>query len=129
MEELFQIFTNVGDASFAVDSQQRILFWNAAAENLVGLSAEAAIGQPCWQVLQGKTVGGRPFCRPDCPVLHARQANQPLRAFDLLVSTPAQETLLTNMSTIFVPSELRWPAALIHLQRCPETPFHWPDPA
>lgn len=127
MEELFEIFANVGDASFAIDQNQHILFWNSAAERLLGIKAEEAIGLPCWQVLKGETWAERPFCSPNCPLLQAMKHNQPVKAFCLLVRKSAQESVLTNMSTLFVPPELESTAVLIHLQRRPEMQFQWPE--
>ncbi|MCA9873437.1 MAG: PAS domain S-box protein [Anaerolineales bacterium] len=117
MEALLKIFAHAGDACFAIDQEQSILSWNKAAETLSGITAEEAIGQPCWQILKGRTVAGRPFCGPNCPVFQALQQSRPLHAFDLLVAGPAQETLLTNISTLFVPADLSSSAVVIHLQR------------
>lgn len=128
MDELLNIFCNVADASFAIDGKQRIMFWNPAAERLLGIEVKDAIGQPCWQILKGKTPDGRPFCQHDCPVIHALKQNRSVEAFDLLISGPAQETILTNISTLFISPDLHCRAAIVHLQRRPEDHFQWPDP-
>lgn len=128
MEDFLKIFINVADAVFAVDHRQCVVFWNEAAETLLGISAEKALGQPCWRLLQGTTPGGRPFCGPNCPILNALHRNQPVHALDLLVAGPAQKPILTNISTLFLPPDSESIAALIHMQRLPETHSQWPEP-
>ncbi|MBK8988678.1 MAG: PAS domain-containing protein [Chloroflexi bacterium] len=128
MAEILNILSNIGDATFAVDYQQRIVLWNTAAETLFGISTAEALGQPCWQLLQGETPDGRPFCGPGCPILDALHHNQPVRAFHLLVNGPAQKRLLTTISTLFVLPDPDNAAALVHIQCLPEAHSQWPEP-
>ncbi len=127
MDELLKIFANTTDASFAVDRHQRILMWNSAAEQLLGVPADKALGRPCWQILQGQSLSERPFCGPHCPVLQSLQQNRPVPAFDMLITNAAQQTIRTSISTLFVPPDLQCQAVIIHLQRNLDDPFHWPD--
>ena len=61
-----------GDALFAFDADLTIVSWNRAAEALTGVSAEAAVGRHCWEVLGGHdecgnlsaTRGARPRASP-----------------------------------------------------------------
>ena len=46
------ILASIGDAVFAVDSDQRITLFNNATEAISGFSAEEAIGQPYQKILQ-----------------------------------------------------------------------------
>ncbi|MBK6713180.1 MAG: PAS domain-containing protein [Chloroflexi bacterium] len=40
MDELLTIFCDIADASFAIDGKQRIMFWNPAAERLLGIEVK-----------------------------------------------------------------------------------------
>ena len=43
---------NLGDGVTLVDATQRVVFWNARAETLLGVAAETALGQPIDTVIQ-----------------------------------------------------------------------------
>jgi DNA-binding CsgD family transcriptional regulator len=58
-----------GDAVVVVDEKRRIRHWNAAAEALTGISASAALGRNCWDVVGGRTDGGTVVCGPACGVV------------------------------------------------------------
>ena len=55
-----------GEPLFAVDTQQRIVSWNEAMEELTGVEAEEAVGGRCWQVVGGADLMGRPVCQLGC---------------------------------------------------------------
>lgn len=58
------------------------------AEALFGLTAQAAVGKACGEILQAADECG-PVCSPDCMVLQAVRARRPLRNMDLQVQTEA----------------------------------------
>ena len=57
------------DAAFAIDTQARIVAWNAAAQSLLGHTPSEVIGRHCGDVLQATLQGGEPLCHPDCSVI------------------------------------------------------------
>lgn len=57
-----------GDAVVAVDADLRVVSWNSATEELTGLRAEDALGQPCWLALRGQSPRGALLCHRDCSV-------------------------------------------------------------
>jgi PAS domain S-box-containing protein len=57
------------DAAFAIDTEARIVAWNAPAQRLLGYTASEAIGRHCGDVLQATLQGGEPLCHPDCNVI------------------------------------------------------------
>jgi len=63
-----------GEAAFAFDHDARVVAWNRAAERLTGLSAEEAVGLPCWQALRAVDTNGDVVCHSRCP--HARRARR-----------------------------------------------------
>jgi rsbT co-antagonist protein RsbR len=52
--EFATILDSLGEPVFVYGEDLRLLYCNAAAANLVGLSREAAIGKHCYELLQGK---------------------------------------------------------------------------
>lgn len=119
MSKLFALFERSSDAAFAVDDQQRIIFWNQTAETLTGYPAAAALGQPCWELLAGITQEGNPLCSAHCPILLQIKAGQPTANMDMAIRTNNGLMLPVNFSTIPVGPE-GWNGAkslLIHLLR------------
>ncbi len=55
----------------AVDENLRIVAWSDAMTDITGLTADAALGRPCWDVVAGSGERAEPVCAPDCAV--ARQ--------------------------------------------------------
>jgi PAS domain S-box-containing protein len=64
-----------GEAVVAVDADLRVVSWNNATEELTGIAAEEALGQPCWLVLRGQSPNGALLCHRDCSVTrYARES-------------------------------------------------------
>ena len=55
-----------GAPMFAFGPDLRIVEWNAGAERLTGISAEEAVGKPCWTVLAGRADDGSLVCHRGC---------------------------------------------------------------
>ena len=118
MNQLLSLFEKSSDAAIAVDKDQHIVFWNQTAETLLGHPAAVAMGQPCWQLLDGHTRGSFHFCRANCPIMQQIRADQPVHNIDLTVNTQTGLRLPMNASTIPVADELNGSRImLIHLFR------------
>lgn len=70
MEELYlNIINNLRDGVYFVDLDRRISFWNKAAENITGYSAEEIVGKCCQDsMLHHIDEEGRPLCVIGCPL-------------------------------------------------------------
>lgn len=100
-----------GDALFAFDAELTVIAWNDAAERLTGISAEAAIGQPCWDVLHGVTERGDLICHPGCSNARLAREGWPLSCSRMLIATPGGRKLV-SVSTIGVHRKGEEPVAL-----------------
>lgn len=69
-EELYlNIINNLRDGIYFVDMERRILFWNKAAEQITGYSAEEIVGKQCqYSKLNHIDELGRPLCMIGCPL-------------------------------------------------------------
>jgi PAS domain S-box-containing protein len=121
MDNTLDILAHAGDAVCAVNDKKCVVYWNAAAENLFGIPAAEAQGQPCWKLMKGKTLDGQPFCDPDCPIQAQVDTQEPIPHFDLWVKNKRGSSILTNISTFTVPRPNGRrqcdQAAIIHLLR------------
>ena len=68
MRVLDNLLFQLVDGAFAVDAHGRVISWNPACENLLGVPAHEALGRPCQDVLRACDGSGKRFCGPDCRV-------------------------------------------------------------
>jgi PAS domain S-box-containing protein len=117
MESALKLFAKAGDGVFAVDLNQRILYWNDLAAHTLGYSASETIGRYCWQILEGKSPDNVPICRPDCPIIQKLRQNLPVEPFNLVVKHHNGRSVKVNVSSIGLPENGEGFAGLVHLQR------------
>ncbi|MBN2282672.1 MAG: sensor domain-containing diguanylate cyclase [Deltaproteobacteria bacterium] len=64
-----EVVDNLYDGLYIVDRDRRITFWNQAAENITGYSAEEVMGRSCADNLLNPVDGlGNEMCRNACPL-------------------------------------------------------------
>jgi PAS domain S-box-containing protein len=117
MRDLFNLMSNTADAVVAIDSAQRIVFWNQAAEGLFGFKAEEVLGRICYDVIGGQAEACHFSCQKRC-LAHTealRQHTVPTR--NLLVRTKDGREIWVCATTIVVPSKWKELCLLIHLCR------------
>lgn len=71
----------------AFDADLRVVAWDSGMERLTGVSATAALGRPCFQVVGGIGPGGEEVCRPDCALARALLSRELLPCQRLSVQT------------------------------------------
>jgi len=112
---LSKALSEAGDGVLAVSPDRRVVFWNRAAERLLGYAPGEAIGRHACEVLEGRQIEGRDACRPECQVLAA--AEEGLGSFDLPARTKWGELVTINMSTLTLPPRNGEGPLVIHLFR------------
>src|SRR5262245_51210238 len=93
-----------GDALLGFDDDLRIVAWNHAVEDLTGIPAAEAIGQPCWEVLGGIDERGSLVCHPGCSGARLAGEGWPVRCQRLLVKSRGGRRTV-EVSTIAVQNE------------------------
>jgi len=76
-----------GEAAVAVDRELKVISWNAGVEQLTGIPAEEALGQPCWLMLRGQTLNGALLCHRDCSVTRYAREGYGLPRQDMTIAT------------------------------------------
>ncbi len=66
------VLDGIVEGVYAVDRDRRIRYLNPRAAELLGVSATAAVGSFCGDVLKPRGEGGIRPCETDCPILKAR---------------------------------------------------------
>lgn len=85
-EEIRRMAESTSDAAFAIDGEGLVVVWNKAAEALFALSAAAALGRPCRDIVQGADECGA-VCSQGCTVRQAVAKRHPISNFDLVMNT------------------------------------------
>jgi PAS domain S-box-containing protein len=116
MDRVLEALARAADGVYAVDRLQRIVFWNAAAERLLGYGPEEVLGQTCDRIFCGQARAGCLECRPACAIAVAAAQGAPVPAYNLLSQTKDGRTLLLNVSVIVAPASAL-SLATIHLFR------------
>ena len=76
-ESIFDTLSTASIGAYAVNVEQTILFWNRAAQQILGYSADQVLGRRCYDVLVGTTAGSlTPECLAGCPSIRCLQAGQ-----------------------------------------------------
>ncbi|MCD6319719.1 MAG: PAS domain-containing protein, partial [Candidatus Desulfofervidaceae bacterium] len=66
------ILDSISEGVFAVDKQWRITYFNRAAEKIIGVSREDAIGRPCYEVFNAN------ICQSDCALKKTIKTGNPV---------------------------------------------------
>jgi PAS domain S-box-containing protein len=129
-DEALELFTQTGDGVWATDGNRRIVLWNQAAEDLLGYTAEQAIGQFGYQFLGRRDAQGRPFCSAMCSVRKAAQLGQAVEAFAAQVRHRDGHAVWINVSIVALPErpEAGHDVTLVHLFRLIGQGTTWPPP-
>jgi PAS domain S-box-containing protein len=122
LDKYLQLFENTGDGVWAVDTDQRIILWNKTAEELLGYCADEAVGQLCHELLAGRDLGERPFCRTRCAIDEQARRGRPIRSFNLRVRCADGRMAWIDVSGVVVPDESNGDGygALVHIFRVVE---------
>jgi DNA-binding CsgD family transcriptional regulator len=114
---LNELLEHSADGAYVVDGEQRIAAWNLAAEALLGFRAEDVVGQPCHQILGGRTDGGCVVCRRGCQPFTASRRGELVPSFDVQVRTANGYPRWVNVSIIALDLEYDDATVVVHLVR------------
>ena len=98
MSRLFEALKDAGDGAFVIDEELRILFWNKAAEAILGFGSHDVTGQFCYHLLHGYDEGRHLICKAKCQVVKLALKSKPVPNYDIRVKTKAGEDRWLNMS-------------------------------
>ncbi len=109
------------DPAFACDSNCKIVAWNQAAEKLLGLAEQQAVGKCTHDLIAARDSYGNRFC--GCAVGALAAQGDVVRHQFVFVPTASGEWLKVSLCTVAVTSaETRW--VLLHFLR----PLEWRAP-
>jgi PAS domain S-box-containing protein len=103
MKRLFQSLSSTNDGAFVVDARHRIIFWNQAAESVLGYTAEEVTGLQCYEILGGRDEQGRTLCQHFCRVVVQAERGDVLPNRDVYIRTTTGEGRWVNVTTFAYP--------------------------
>lgn len=96
MAGLGEFFARASDAVFAIDGARRIVYRN---QSFCDLFPDAGAPARCYEVLRGRTLDGRNFCGPECPVGKSLVQGHSVRNFDLVIPGADGDALWVNVGS------------------------------
>ena len=105
---LHQALMHASDGAVATGPDRRIMFWNRAAERLLGYTAAEVIGRTCCEVLERGSY---------CQLKAAREGGAEGGALELTARTRRGDTVRLSVSTLLVPPRNGEGLVTVHLFR------------
>ncbi|WP_455222759.1 LuxR C-terminal-related transcriptional regulator [Kaarinaea lacus] len=106
MSTLGELLYKAVDGSFAIDSSQRIIYWDTGCEELLGHSEQWVLGRPCCDVLNwSKPTSDHSFCQRNCYVADmCNGGTEGKKTFLITAKDKYNEPLSLSVSIILVPA-------------------------
>lgn len=118
MDRMFQALANAADGVLIINQDQHILYWNQAAEDILGYSQPEVAGRPCYEILDGRDDQGQLVCREYCRVAMTALHGGNVTNYDSSVRTKSGDIRWINMSTFTLPTNsTESGSVLVHLFR------------
>ncbi|MBI3049770.1 MAG: PAS domain-containing protein [Acidobacteria bacterium] len=112
-----KLFANTADGVWVSGKQGEILFWNHAAEAIMGYPAEQVVGRCCRDVFGGCDANGNRVCGWPCPIKTLLHGGDLVEHFDMATQTKTGQPLWIDVSCVAVPSGDNGPPTIVHLFR------------
>ena len=117
MESLYHALAGAADGAFVIDEEQRIVFWNQAAQEILGYSAEEVVGRACYEILGGRDERGQMVCRHHCYVVATAVTGSPVANYDTYARTRSGEMRWVNVSVLNFSAPEPAGSLIVHLFR------------
>jgi len=95
---LFDALNKAADGAFVIDDEMRVVYWNKAAENILGFTDDDVAGRYCYQLLQGRDEKQQLICRKHCRVAKRALCSQPVPNYDVRMKAKQGDRHWLNMS-------------------------------
>ena len=115
--DLDALLSNTADGVCAIGVDGRIVFWNRAAERLLGHAAREVVGKPCCDVFVGRDPAGNRLCYQGCHVQTLVKRGETVEHFQMATRTKAGRPVWLDISILVVPGARPDAASILHLFR------------
>lgn len=115
-KDILDIFVNIADGVFVVDSENKIIFWNSAAQKILGFSRREVVGRNCHDVIAGRDKS-TPICSKNCQVMNLIERGEMVENYDMLTHSKAGDPVWINVSIVAIPATQREFNTVVHIFR------------
>lgn len=116
-KDILPIFANTADGVFIVDGEHKIIFWNRAAQKILGFSRKEVVGRYCFDVIAGTDESGNPVCSRGCRVMNLIQRRDTVEHYDMLTHSKAGDPVWINVTIIAIPARKKELNLVAHIFR------------
>ena len=118
MDRLLQALASAADGAFVINKERHIIYWNQAAQKILGYVPDDVADQPCYEILEGCDDQGRLICHQHCRVAITALNGGSVTNYDARVQSKANGLRWINMSTFtFSTNGASNDQVLVHLFR------------
>ena len=117
MNKAFDFIARTADGVFAVDAGQKIVLWNAAAEEMLGFRAREVLGRCCYDVLCGTDENEVAVCGKRCAAIQAAARGEIVQTRELCLRTNEGRRTPVGVATVLLPLTRRDSSLLAHVFR------------
>jgi PAS domain S-box-containing protein len=118
MKALFKALSRASDGAFIIDQRYRIIYWNQAAERLLGFTLKQALDRQCYELLGGRDGDGRTLCQRYCRVAMSIYKGKAHPNIDVYSQTRSGQGRWINVTTLAFPtSDQGMGQVIVHLFR------------
>ena len=112
----FTALANASCAAYAVSVDQTIVFWNRAAESILGFTSDEVLGRHCYEVVKGEIQGAlSPQCLQGCPSIRYLRAGLVPAASRMHLLCATGERKWVSITPMVVAGLLKDAPLLVHL--------------
>ncbi|HQR67686.1 MAG TPA: PAS domain-containing protein [Thermoanaerobaculia bacterium] len=102
-------------AAFAMDRNERLIYWNSAAEKLFGWTADEVLGKACFSVLAGRDPFGNLYCMRDCAIMRSAIDGASVEPFLMDIARKRGGSLKVKVRVVPLPAAGKTVSCLMHL--------------
>ncbi len=113
--DALDLIAGTGTAAFAMDRHEKIIYWNAAAEKLLGWSADDVLGKACFSVLAGRDPFGNLYCMRDCAIVRTAVNGGSPEPFFMEVAKKKGGSQRVKVRVLPLPSGAKSTTCVMHL--------------
>jgi len=114
-EDALDLIAGSETAAFAMDRNEKIIYWNTAAEKLLGWTADEVLGKACYLVLAGRDPFGNLYCMRDCAIVRTAVDGASVEPFIMEVNRRRGGTQKVKVRVVSLPAGGKTVSCLMHL--------------